>query len=186
MSNPPSKTLGNNLERNVAVIFSAIEPSPSDRGIAGVLNEYEATPVFVSLNEAAKLDTSMFDGIVLNEISTADTKLASTFDKLLRKFHRESKPIGSIGRSVVLIVSVFGATNVEVTAGHDEAAAPELVAALKKTGALYTPCLSSDYISDRDHKVLTTPGSLLDGSNGISPNTVAGIRKLLRELVEMA
>lgn len=100
--------------------------------------------------------------------------------KTLRKFHKAVKPIGAICIAPTLVAKVLGEENVTVTIGHDEATASEI----RKTGAQHSKCAVNDYVSDRDHKVLTTPAYMYDEA---SPAEVyQGIRRMLTELVEMS
>ncbi|MDX9731133.1 MAG: isoprenoid biosynthesis glyoxalase ElbB [Bdellovibrionales bacterium] len=110
----------------------------------------------------------------------ASTKVIPDVQRLIREFHAASKPIGAICIAPVLVALVLGKEGVEITLGAEGDAALEA----RKTGARVTPCDVTDYISDRDHKVLTTPAYMYDGAK---PHEVfSGIRKMLFELVEMA
>lgn len=171
--------MSNFLERTIAVICAGVDSSESDTLVTSILSEQQASWVRFSLADLAAFDAEKYDGIVLCEISTADVAIASHIEKIVRRFHSESKPIAVIGRSVIIVAAVFGATGVEITAGRDEAST--LFLALKQTGAIHTLCAANDFISDRDHKILTTPGSLFPMAD-----TAEGIRKMVRELVEMA
>ncbi len=100
-------------------------------------------------------------------------------ERVVREFHQESKPIGAICISPTLIAKALGSEGVNVTIGNDQATAKEI----EKTGASHVTCKVDDYVSDRDHKVLTTPAYMYDAK----PHEVfTGIRKMIRELVEMA
>jgi len=73
----------------------------------------------------------------------------------------------------------LGSEGVNLTIGNDQATAQQI----EITGAHHVRCDVTDYVSDRDHKVLTTPAYMLDAK----PHEVfTGIRKMIRELVEMA
>ncbi len=100
--------------------------------------------------------------------------------RVIQEFHKDSKPMGFICIAPTLAGLVLGKTGVELTIGEDGEAAGEL----RKLGALHTVCPVTDYISDRDQKVLSTPAYMYDDAK---PSDVfAGIRKMIRELVEMA
>ena len=100
--------------------------------------------------------------------------------KAIVNFHRAAKPIGAICIAPALVARVLGEEHIEVTLGNDSSAAAEV----EKTGAAHTRCSVDDYVSDRDHKILSTPAYMYDDAK---PHEVfAGIRRMLTELVEMA
>jgi enhancing lycopene biosynthesis protein 2 len=95
-------------------------------------------------------------------------------------FHHAAKPIGAICIAPVLIARALGPEGVTVTTGTDDETAREI----EKTGARHARCAVDDYVSDRDHKILSTPAYMHASAR---PHQVfAGIRKMVRELVEMA
>ncbi len=100
--------------------------------------------------------------------------------RVITDFYRASKPIGAMCIAPTLIAKVLGSENPEVTIGDDAVTAAEI----EKTGTTHTKCAVDDYVSDRDHKILTTPAYMYDHAK---PHQVfAGIRRMLAELVEMA
>lgn len=120
---------------------------------------------------AKNLSTWATDGVkakVLPEVSAA-----------IKAFHKAAKPIGAICIAPTLIAKALGPKGVTLTIGDDEATAAEI----EKTGAHHVKCAVTDYISDRDNKVLTTPAYMYEAK----PHEVfTGVRKMLQELVEMA
>lgn len=100
--------------------------------------------------------------------------------RAIREFHKDSKPIGFICIAPALAGLVLGNTGVELTVGEAGEAAGEI----SKLGAVHTVCPVTDYISDRDQKVLSTPAYMYDDAKPVEVFT--GIRKMIRELVEMA
>ena len=130
-----------------------------------------------SLTELREKD---FDAIVFPGGSGAKTPIQADVKRAIIDFHRASKPIGAICVAPVLVARVLGAEHPEVTIGDDAATAAEI----EKTGARHTKCIVTDYVSDRDHKILTTPAYMFDDATPFEVFT--GIRRLLRELVEMA
>lgn len=99
--------------------------------------------------------------------------------RVITEFHKADKPIGAICIAPVLVAKVLGSTGLSLTIGNDAETAAEIA----KTGAHHVNCAVTDYISDRDHKVLTTPAYMYEAK----PFEVfTGIRKMIRELVEMA
>lgn len=100
--------------------------------------------------------------------------------RAITEFHKSSKPIGAICIAPTLVARVLGGEHPEVTIGNDTATAAEI----EKTGAKHTKCAVDDYVSDRDHKILTTPAYMYGDAK---PHEVfTGIRRMLAELVEMA
>jgi enhancing lycopene biosynthesis protein 2 len=122
-------------------------------------------------------------GAALNLSSWALTGASGTINpevrRVITEFHASIKPIGAMCIAPVLIAKVLGSEGVNVTIGEDAATAKEI----EKTGAHHVRCAVTDYVSDRDHKVLTTPAYMYEAR----PFEVfTGIRKMIRELVEMA
>jgi enhancing lycopene biosynthesis protein 2 len=100
--------------------------------------------------------------------------------RVITEFHKAAKPIGAICIAPTLVAKVLGSKGVEVTIGNDI----ETAAEIEKTGAVHVQCAVTDYVSDRDHKVLTTPAYMFHEAKPFEIFT--GIRNMLRELVEMA
>ena len=95
-------------------------------------------------------------------------------------FHKASKPIGAVCIAPVLIAKILGKFGVNLTIGNDPATAAEV----EKTGAQHVNCAATDYVSDRDHKVITTPAYMHADATPFEVYT--GVRKMIRELCEMA
>ena len=141
--------------------------------------DFDATFHFLASTDLITLDAKKFDGVLFVEIPLSQTPL---IDKVIRRFYRESKPIGVVGPSITLMIQIFGLEGIEVTAGPADST---LAREMSQSGAIVTPCPASDYVSDRVFKVLSTPGSLVEPGL-LTETSKAGLRKLLRELVEMA
>jgi enhancing lycopene biosynthesis protein 2 len=110
----------------------------------------------------------------------AKARLNADVKRVITEFHEAAKPIGAMCIAPTLVAKVLGSEGVSVTIGDDEATAAEIT----KTGAQHVRCEVTDYVSDRDHKVLTTPAYMYGEAK---PSDVfTGIRKMIRELVEMA
>lgn len=100
-------------------------------------------------------------------------------ERVIREFHKASKPIGAICIAPTLIAKVLGADKVSLTIGSDVETAKEI----EKTGAQHIECPVEDFITDRLHKVITTPAYMCQAK----PHQVfKGISGLVNELVEMA
>ncbi len=143
------------------------------------------------IHDLIELNEQNFDAVVFpggfgaaKNLSTWATdgvkaKLNPEVKRIIKEFHRAAKPIGAICIAPTLVAKVLGKEGVNLTIGNDPATAQEI----EKTGALHVKCDVTDYVSDRDHKVLTTPAYMYDAK----PHEVfTGIRKMIQELVEMA
>lgn len=109
----------------------------------------------------------------------AQCNVLPEIEKIILAFHRESKPIGAICIAPALIARVLGPKGVSVTIGNDK----ETAAEIEKTGAIHVDCPVDDYITDREHKIVTTPAYMYE----TTPDKVfKGIFGLARELVEWA
>lgn len=112
-------------------------------------------------------------------VEGANAKVHPEVARVITEFHKAAKPIGAICIAPTLVAKVLGSEGVNLTIGDDLTTAREI----EKTGAQHVKCAVTDYVSDRDHKVLTTPAYMYDAR----PHEVfTGIRSLIRELVEMA
>jgi enhancing lycopene biosynthesis protein 2 len=107
-------------------------------------------------------------------------KINPEVDRIIREFHSKNKPIGAVCIAPVLLAKVLGSERIEITLGNDEQTADEV----RKTGAIPVPCPVTDYITDRTHKVVTTPAYM--HGNALPHEIFQGISGLARELVEMA
>jgi enhancing lycopene biosynthesis protein 2 len=94
-------------------------------------------------------------------------------------FYSQSKPIGAVCIAPVLLARVLGEKKIELTLG----AAENNSADLKKTGAQHVTCPVNDFITDRDHKIITSPAYMYDATPA---EVFEGISGLAKELVEMA
>lgn len=101
-------------------------------------------------------------------------------EKAVRSFYKAGKPIAAICVAPTLLAKVLGAEGVTLTIGND----PETAQEIEKTGAHHESCQVTDYITDRAHKVITTPAYMYGAAK---PSEVfEGISKAIKELVEMA
>ncbi|MFN3453347.1 MAG: DJ-1/PfpI family protein [Pseudobdellovibrio sp.] len=100
-------------------------------------------------------------------------------EKAILDFYNASSPIGAICLAPILLAKVLGKHNPNITLGEQF----EKTEILLKWGASVDPCPSTDFITDRNTKVITTPAYM----NEATPFEVyTGIRALVKELVEMA
>jgi enhancing lycopene biosynthesis protein 2 len=138
-----------------------------------------------------ELDASQFDGLLLPGGYGAAKTLCDWAEKgsqcdvlpwvqkSLIDFYEQQKPIAALCIAPAVVARVLGPKGVSVTIGNDLQTALEI----EKTGAIHEECPVDEYISDRNHRILTTPAYMYDAK----PSQVfLGISKMIREFVEMA
>jgi enhancing lycopene biosynthesis protein 2 len=109
----------------------------------------------------------------------ADCTVLPEVEKAVESFYKKGKPIGAICIAPVIIAKVLGKHKITLTIGDDKATATEV----NKTGAHHENCPVTEYISDRNNKILTTPAYMYQAK----PHAAfLGISKMLREFLEMA
>ncbi len=148
------------------------------------LNHHELHPL-------EQLNPNEFDALVLpggagnaTYISTWKTDkikmtVNPTVEKIIKEFYEQSKPIGAICMAPIVVAKVLAKHNPNITLG-EEFPEKNIVESWKVT---VEECPSTDYITCRDTKVITTPAYM----NDVTPFQVfTGIRGLTKELVEMA
>lgn len=146
----------------------------------------------VSVNDLEMLNANDFDALAMPGGYGAAKRLSDwaekgakctvhpALEKAIRSFHQQSKPIAAICIAPVLLAKVLGKEGITMTIGNDGATAAEI----EKTGATHEICPVTDYISDRNGKVITTPAYMYDDAK---PSDVfKGISGLAKELMEMA
>jgi enhancing lycopene biosynthesis protein 2 len=100
-------------------------------------------------------------------------------ERVIKEFHTAEKPIGAFCIAPALIARVLGKEGITLTIGNNTETAKEI----EKTGALHVTCAVDDYITDREHKIVTSPAYMYDAK----PHQVFnGIRRAIQELVEMS
>ena len=137
--------------------------------------------------KAADFDGVIFPGgmgaaSVLSNYSTAGAKgkAIPSVENVVQAFHQEQKPMAAICIAPNLLALTLGKKGVTITAGAKGEAADEM----SKTGAQVETCSVTDFITDREHKVITTPAYMYGSATPFEVYT--GIRKAIRELFEMA
>lgn len=106
-------------------------------------------------------------------------KVLPEVEKAILGFYEQSKPIAAVCIAPTLIARVLGSHNVTVTIGND----PSTIKQIEATGAHHEVCPVDDFVTDRDHKVITTPAYMYDAK----PHEIfKGISALAKELCEMA
>lgn len=140
----------------------------------------------------SELKASQYDGLVfpggygaakvLSDWATKGSKatLLEDVKNSILQFYEAGKPIAAICIAPTLVAKALGSKGVTLTIGNDEATANEI----QKTGAIHENCAVTDFISDREHKVISTPAYMYDDAK---PSEVfTGISKAIKELVEMS
>lgn len=139
-----------------------------------------------------ELNPAHFDGLVMPggfgaalNLSTwgqngAQCEVNPDVRKAIETFHADSKPIAAICISPAVVAKVLGRHNVAVTIGVDK----ETAAEIEKTGAHHVNCSVTDFVTDRENKIITTPAYMYDDAKPFEIFT--GIRKALHEFAEMA
>jgi enhancing lycopene biosynthesis protein 2 len=144
------------------------------------------------IEDLRSLKSSEFDALAIPGGTGVAKNLCNWFEKgaactvnpdverAIKEFYAEEKPIAAICIAPVLIARVLGSKGVTVTSGDT----PEVAAEMAKTGALHETCAVDDFITDRHHRVITSPAYMYGDAK---PHQVFnGIRGAIRELVEMA
>lgn len=100
--------------------------------------------------------------------------------RVIMEFYDANKPIAAICIAPVLLGLTLGKKKVTLTLGNN----PEVISLIEKTGAQHEICPATDYVTDRDTKVITTPAYMCD--DALPHEVFKGISGLAKELVEMA
>jgi enhancing lycopene biosynthesis protein 2 len=168
--------------------FLSLKPMDQSRNVL----EESARVCRGQIQALENLYSKDFDGLALPGGYGAATQLSNWaekgarcqiethLEKVIKDFHSESKPIAAICIAPVIIARVLGHHKVVVTVGKD----PETVSELKKTGADHEECPLTDYITDRENKVITTPAYMY--GNAKPHEIFLGIQGLVKEFLEMA
>jgi enhancing lycopene biosynthesis protein 2 len=144
-----------------------------------------------SVEDIKSLYVKDYDAVVFPGGYGAATQLSSWGNKgascevlpevkrVISEFHAQSKPIGAICIAPTLVARVLGSKKPELTIGNHKETALEI----NKTGAVHVECPVEDFITDRDHKIVSTPAYMYNAK----PHQIfKGISKMINELVEMA
>lgn len=168
--------------------FLTSNPMPEKRNLmaeAARITRSEISPL-------EKLVTDDFDalalpggyGAAIHLCSWANDGAKCTVDSILaeriKEFHTQSKPIGAVCIAPVILAKVLGAKKVSITLGESG----DIIKEVEKTGAVHETCPVTDYITDRENKVITTPAYMFENAK---PHEVfKGVSGLAKELMEMA
>lgn len=145
------------------------------------------------VKDLRELDPDKFDALVfpggfgaaLHLCSWAKTgakcEVQPDVERAIKSFYAAEKPIGAICIAPALLARVLGGEKITMTIGKNDRVT---TAEIAKTGAIHVECNVDDFITDREHRIVTTPAYMYGDAK---PHEVfTGIRKAIRELVEMA
>ena len=126
----------------------------------------------------SSIDPQQFGGIVIiadSHVLPFNEELKS----LVLRFYDQFNPIGVIGIASLVAAESLSHLHPTLTIAND----PQMINELKKYGCYFEPCPVNDYITDRDTRVISTPGNYITDA---SDELAKGISGLAKELVEMA
>ncbi|MBX7230539.1 MAG: isoprenoid biosynthesis glyoxalase ElbB [Bdellovibrionales bacterium] len=144
------------------------------------------------IHDVVQLKSSDFDGLLfpggygvaknLCDFASkgAQGSVLPSIEKIVLEFYQQKKPMAAICIAPALLALVLGQNKITVTIGKDAGVAEEI----RKTGAFHENCSVKDYVSDREHKIITTPAYMYDHASPFEVYT--GIRGAVKEFVEMA
>ncbi len=99
--------------------------------------------------------------------------------RLANEVHAAGKPIGFVCIAPVLAAKLFGSEAPQITIGTDKNTAKDI----EKCGAKHVACPVSEFVVDKQHKLVSTPAYMLAQS---IKEAAEGIEKLVRAVIEMA
>jgi enhancing lycopene biosynthesis protein 2 len=141
--------------------------------------------------DVAEVDADDLDGLILPggfgaaknlctfAVDGADCRVDPGVAGLVREVHAQGKPVAAVCIAPALVAKVLGDEAPELTIGTDAGTA----SALETMGAKHVSCPVTEFVIDRDRKLITSPAYMLAGS--IS-EAAEGIEKTVSALLEMA
>lgn len=137
--------------------------------------------------KASELDALILPGgfgAALNLCDFAQKGAAASVNpdvaRLVKEIHSAKKPIGAICIAPALVAAILGKdAGPTLTIGNDAGTAAEI----EKTGARHKDCPVTEFVVDKEQKIVTTPAYML--ANRIS-ETYEGISKCVKAVIEMA
>lgn len=112
-------------------------------------------------------------------VAGADCEIDPGVAALVREVHAQGKPIAAVCIAPAVLAKALGDEGPELTIGTDAGTA----GALESMGATHVACPVTEFVVDRERKLVTSPAYMLAGS--IS-EAAEGIEKTVRALMEMA
>jgi enhancing lycopene biosynthesis protein 2 len=141
--------------------------------------------------DVAEIDAGDLDALILpggfgaaKNLSTfavagADCEIDPGVAALVREVHAQGKPIAAVCIAPALLAKVLGTEGPKLTIGNDAATA----GAMEAMGATHVTCPVTEFVIDRERKLVTSPAYMLAGN--IS-EAAEGIEKTVAALMEMA
>lgn len=99
--------------------------------------------------------------------------------RLATEVHAAGKPIGTVCIAPVIGARLFGKEKPQMTIGTDKNTAKDI----EKMGAKHVACHVSEFVVDKERKLVSTPAYMLAKS---IKQTADGIEKLVRAVIELA
>jgi len=112
-------------------------------------------------------------------INGPDCEVEAGVAALVRAVHEQGKPVAAVCIAPALLAKVLGDEAPELTIGTDA----DTAGALAKMGAAHVDCLVTEFVVDRDRKLVSSPAYML--AQNIS-EAAEGIEKTVAALIEMA
>ena len=112
-------------------------------------------------------------------VSGPDCSVHPEVARLVRDVHSQGKPVASVCIAPALIAKVLGDEGPELTIGTDA----DTAGALQSMGAKHVDCPVTEFVVDRDRKLVSSPAYML--ASHIS-EAAEGIEKTVTALLEMA
>jgi len=112
-------------------------------------------------------------------VDGADCEIDPGVAALVREVHAQGKPVAAVCIAPAVLAKVLGTEGPELTIGTDA----DTAGALESMGATHIACPVTEFVVDRDRKLITSPAYMLAGR--IS-EAAEGIEKTVKALMEMA
>lgn len=107
-------------------------------------------------------------------------KVHPEVQQVIETFYQGSRPMGGICIAPTLFALCLPHREITITLGPQSSVHKEI----EKLGIILEDCASDDYITDRAHKIVTTPAYMDD--KALPHQIFKGISGLVKEVVEMA
>jgi len=141
--------------------------------------------------DVAEVDAGELDALILPggfgaaknlctfAVDGADCEIDPGVAALVREVHAQGKPIAAVCIAPAVLAKVLGSEGPELTIGTDVGTA----GALESMGASHVACPVTEFVVDRERKLVTSPAYMLAGR--IS-EAAEGIEKTVEALLDMA
>ena len=112
-------------------------------------------------------------------VSGPDCAVNPDVAALVREVHAQGKPVAAVCIAPALLAKVLGTEEPQLTIGTDT----DTAGALEAMGARHVSCPVTEFVVDRERKLVSSPAYMLAGN--IS-EAAEGIEKTVRALLDMA